>query len=166
MRTVTCVLLTLTVAACATSYKPVTMSGGYSDVRLDANVFRVSFQGNGFTSASRVEEMTLLRSADVAMRNGFTHFIIVDARAGADYATVAVPAQAYTTGTANVIGSTVYTNATTTYTGGGTYVIARPSSSNTIVCFEGKPQAAGMVYDAKLVFDSLAGKYHVKRPAP
>jgi hypothetical protein len=61
---------------CATTYKPQQgFSAGYSDTRLDINVFRVAFRSNAYTSAERAEDLALLRSAEITLQNGFTHFM-------------------------------------------------------------------------------------------
>lgn len=148
-------------AACATPYQPQSLSGGFTETQLDKNVFRVSFKGNGYTNADRAEEMALLRSADLTLRNGFTHFIIVDGKSRADFDTYTTPIQSTTTGSASVYGNTAYGRTTTTTTGGQSFLITGPSTTNTIMCFDGKPEINGLVYDAQFVYNSLAQKYGV-----
>ena len=58
-------------------------------------------------------------------------------------------------------GNTAYGRATTTTTGGQSFLITKPSTTNTIMCFNGKPEVNGLVYDAQFVFSSLAQKYGV-----
>src|SRR5882724_2256033 len=72
--------LILSLAGCATTYQPQSFSGGFSETQLDKNVFRVSFKGNGYTQAERAEEMALLRSAELTLKNGFKYFVIIDGR--------------------------------------------------------------------------------------
>jgi hypothetical protein len=151
--------------ACATAYQPESFSGGFTETQLDKNVFRVSFRGNGYTRADRAEEMALLRSADVALKNGFTHFAIVDARSRTDYSSFTTPTQSNTTGTVSSYGKTSYLNAQTRTTGGDTIIAAKPSSTNTIICFVGKPEIGTLVYDAQFVYNSLGAKYGVTGPA-
>ncbi|MBQ0933675.1 CC0125/CC1285 family lipoprotein [Ideonella alba] len=147
--------------ACATAYQPEGFSGGFTETQLDKNVFRVSFRGNGYTRAERAEELALLRSAEVTLKNGFTHFAIADARSRTDYSAFTTPTQSSTTGTVTSYGNTSYLNARTRTTGGDTFVAAKPSSTNTIVCFNGKPDISAMVYDAQFLYNSLAAKYGV-----
>lgn len=64
-------------AGCATSYQPKSFSGGYSEIRLREDLFEVSFQGNGSTSRERAADFALLRSAEVALENGFPYFVII-----------------------------------------------------------------------------------------
>ena len=161
MRLLSMFLLILALAACSTSYQPKGFGGGYSETQLDANVFRVSFRGNGYTNADRAEELALLRSAELSLKSGFTHFVIIDGQSSATHSTYTTPLQATTTGSASVYGNTVYGNSTTNFTGGETYHITKPSTTNTIMCFKGKPEIGGLVYDAQFVFNSLAQKYGV-----
>ena len=66
----------LGLAACetATPYQPLVSgsqtSGGYSDMRLDADHVRVSFRGNSLTSRSTVENYLLYRAAELTVASG------------------------------------------------------------------------------------------------
>ena len=155
-------LLAITgLTACATAYQPEGLSGGFTETQLDKNVFRVSFQGNGYTRPERAEEMALLRSAELTLKNGFTHFAIVDGRSRTDYSAFTTPTQSRTTGTVSSFGNTSYLNAQTRTTGGQTFIAAKPSSTNTIICFTEKPETGAFVYDAHFLFNSLGAKYGV-----
>ena len=122
-------------SACASAYQREGPSGGYSDTQLAPNVFRVSFRGNGYTSPDRADELALLRSADVTLANGFTHFTVVDGqyreRQGAFMS------------------------------GNQVYPITHPSTTKTIMCFRGAPDSTSLVYDAAFLCNSLGTKYKV-----
>lgn len=45
MHIVTLFLLVVALVGCATAYKPEGYGGGFSETRLDASLFKVSFQG-------------------------------------------------------------------------------------------------------------------------
>jgi hypothetical protein len=152
-------------AACATTYQPESFSGGFSETQLDANVFRVSFQGNGFTRPDRAEDLALLRSAELTLKSGFTHFSIVDGHSRTDYSAFTTPIQSTTTGATTSFGNTTYLNAQTRQTGGNTFIAVKPSTTNTIICFTGKPANGLFAYDAQFVFNSLSAKYGVTTPA-
>jgi hypothetical protein len=168
MRSVLTAVAVLLLAGCAiptptpTPYQPKGFSGGYSDVQLDKNVFRVSFRGNGFTSRDRAEELALLRSAELTLKSGFTHFIIVDGRSSSQYGAFTAPTMSTTTGSTSLYGNTAFGSATTTTTGGQTFMVRKPSVTNTIVCFDGKPNVNALVFDAQFVFTSLAKKYEAE----
>jgi hypothetical protein len=63
-------------AACvtATPYQQLnphnTSAGGYSDARLDANNWRVTFSGNSMTSRETVERYLLFRAAELTVSQG------------------------------------------------------------------------------------------------
>lgn len=161
MRRACAIWLCLALAGCATTYQPQSLTGGFDEVQLDTNVFRVTFKGNGFTSSERAEDLALLRSADLALKHGFTHFVIVEGKSRAELGVATMPTQSTTTGTVNFQGNTAYGQANTVTSGGQAFLIRRPSSTNTILCFQGKPDIGGMVYDARFVFGSLGKKYGV-----
>lgn len=76
-------LLAAGLAGCATPtpYQPnvrgQTTSGGFSEVRLENNRFRVNFQGNTLTSRETVEGYLLYRAAELTVQNGYDWFAIV-----------------------------------------------------------------------------------------
>jgi hypothetical protein len=71
-------------ASCATStpYQPEVagqrIHGGYSEVRLGHDRFRVTFDGNTLTSRERVEGYLLYRAAELTVQNGYDWFHIDD----------------------------------------------------------------------------------------
>jgi hypothetical protein len=162
MRLFTALSLVFLLTACATTYQPESFSGGFNETQLDKNVFRISFKGNGFTKADRAEDMALLRSAEISLKNGFSHFAIVDGKSASEFGTYTTPAQSTTTGSVSTYGNTAYGRANTRTTGGQSFLINKPSTTNTIVCFESKPEGNFFVYDAQFVFNSLSQKYGLK----
>jgi len=69
--------------ATATPYQPLGArgtgaSGGFSEVRLAPNRYRVTFAGNSMTSRERVETFLLYRAAELTTQRGFDGFTIVD----------------------------------------------------------------------------------------
>lgn len=153
--------LSILVTGCSspTKYQPEGMTGGFTDTQLDKNIFRVTFKGNGFTSPERAQDLALLRSAELALKNGFNYFAIIDERARVSTGVVTTPTQSNTTGSATVIGSSVYGQSRTTTTGGIPIVISRPSTTNTIYCFVDRPSDSIYVYDARFLWESLSKKY-------
>lgn len=162
MKYVAALSVALALTGCATSYQAQSFSGGFSETQLDKNVFRVTFKGNGYTQSERAEDFALLRSAELTLKHGFSHFAIVDGRQSADYGVMTTPTQSYTTGSVTAYGNTAYGSARTTTTGGQSFIIKKPSSTNTIVCFNGKPENGMFVYDAQFIHNSLSAKYGIK----
>jgi hypothetical protein len=138
MKKILIISAALFLSACATGYHQENFfTGGFKEAQLDKNVFRVSFKGNGYTNTDHAEEMVLLRSADIALKNGFTHFIIASSRSNSDYSLHATPGQAN--------------------------IITKPSTTNTIICYNGKPDNQSFSYDAQYLYDSLSKKHDIKK---
>jgi len=154
----------LFIQGCATAYKNAGFTGGYSETQLDKNVFKVSFRGNGYTRRERVSDFTLLRSAELTLKNGYKYFVIIDENSYASNSAYTTPSTSQTTGNAYAYGNYAHGSATTTTTGGQTYFISKPSSSNTIVCFEEKPDT-GFSYSAEFIYKSITQKYRIKKPS-
>ena len=72
----------LSACATATPYQPnipgQSVSGGYSEQRVEANRFRVNFTGNSLTSRETVEGYLLFRAAELTVQEGYDWFAIVD----------------------------------------------------------------------------------------
>jgi hypothetical protein len=74
--------LSLAVVLCgcetATPYQPLqpgsAVSGGFTDQRLDANHFRVTFAGNTLTTRATVETYLLYRAAQLTVAQGYDWF--------------------------------------------------------------------------------------------
>ncbi|MBV9993611.1 MAG: hypothetical protein JO127_00230 [Caulobacteraceae bacterium] len=77
------VALGVGLSACETPtpYQPLSThnatSGGFTDQRLDANHFRVTFEGNSMTSRQRVENYLLYRAAELTAGQGYDWFEMV-----------------------------------------------------------------------------------------
>jgi hypothetical protein len=63
--------------SCATPYTQQGLIGGFDVKELRPDVFRVSFQGNGFTTRESVQTYWLYRCAQLALEKGFTGFEIL-----------------------------------------------------------------------------------------
>ncbi len=174
MRILTISLIVAVLGGCATAYQPQGITGGFSSTQLDSNVFQVTFTGNGYTARGRANDFALLRSAELALENGYKYFIIVDAQQYSDNSTYTTPTTATTNINTNTSGSaytygsntSYYGNttgtATTTVTGGQTYIVSKPRASNMIVCFTEKPK--GFSYNAEFIAKNLKEKYEIKTP--
>ena len=128
------VLITLT--SCATGYQTRGFSGGFEEIQLSPNMWRISFEGNGYTGDDKATNFTLLRSADLTIKNGFKSFVIIDTDNGTKYSTF------------NNMGTTA--------------LVTKPTSSNTILMLNDTDDSRGVVYDAEFLCASLGSKYEVK----
>lgn len=70
------IIFALLISGCATTYQKQGLSGGYSEVQLEANVFKVTSRGNGFSGKQRMVDFALLRSAEITLKNGYKYFIV------------------------------------------------------------------------------------------
>lgn len=163
MKTLLALFVATVLVGCATSYQKQSFSGGYSETQLGENIFQVSFRGNGYTSRERASDFSLLRSAEITLERGFRYFVIVESEKNTKLGAYTTPTHSYTTGSAYASGNHAYGNATTTTYGGQTYVISKPSTTNTIVCFKEKPPEGGLVLDAEFVSKSLKDKYGLQQ---
>jgi hypothetical protein len=93
--------LTAGLAACATPtpYQPNTpghaSSGGYSEIRVEPDRWRVTFTGNSLTSRETVEAYLLFRSAELTVQQGYDWFSIVDRHTNRDAHTYVQPDPLY-----------------------------------------------------------------------
>lgn len=166
MKTILLTALLMSLAiGCATAYKKNGFMGGYSETKLDENIWVVSFRGNGYTKAERATDFALLRCAELALQNDYEYFTVVEANSDIEQSSYTTPTRETTTGSAYTVGGYTYGSSTTTTTGGQTYIIAKPSASNTIVCFKEKPEET-FTYNAKFVFESIKDKYNLKISLP
>jgi len=127
------IIAALAASACATAYQPHGLSGGYSETQLGENVFRVAFEGNGFTSAVRAADLALLRSADVTLERGYSYFVLAS-------------------------DASVSSATGSSFQGSG-FTSSLPSTMNTVVCFKERPAGTALVYEAKTVRAALRAKY-------
>lgn len=78
MRTLILFTVLVVMASCATPYQQKAFSGGYSDVKLNDNIFNVTFKGNSSTSLERAVDFSMLRSAEITLENGYKYFSVID----------------------------------------------------------------------------------------
>ena len=86
--TIIIICLSIFLSSCSTGYRPLNDSGGYWDERIEttSNQFKIGYDGNKWHSdpvnrKERVIDLALLRSAEVALENGFKYFIISNSTA-------------------------------------------------------------------------------------
>lgn len=161
MRAILALLVGAALSGCATGYHSSGFSGGFEELALAPNVYRVSFRGNGYTSGARSEEMALLRSADLTIQKGFKFFALADAQSSASLSAYTSPTYTNTTAQASVYGNTAYGTAQSVTSGGETNFISKPRNTNLVVMFADRPNVAGMVFDAAFLCGQLAAKYKV-----
>lgn len=155
------VAVAMAMTGCATTYQPEAFTGGFTEIQMSENVWRVSFSGNGFTRRNEVEEMAMLRSAELTLLKGYRYFAFLDSRTSIERHSIPQSSTSYTTGNINSFGN--FQGTTRTY-GGGSMNITKPSANNTVVMFKSNAEANAILYDARTICNSLATKYKAKCP--
>jgi hypothetical protein len=71
------VLSCLTLAGCATPYGPRQFAGGYSEVHVQNDVFRILVDGNALIHKSQIEYYALVRAAELTVKQGGISFVLL-----------------------------------------------------------------------------------------
>lgn len=162
-----CVATTL---GCATQYKSDGLTGGYEELALAPNHYRVKFSGNGYTSKERAYEFALLRCSELTLTSGYKYFGIADENEYEKRETFSTPTY-YTTNTKHSIDGQVYPGGTYTATGKsksttyaynfGNIDVSKPRAVVEIIMF--KDEVPGLkLYDAAFLSNSIKRKYDIK----
>jgi len=152
----------LLLSSCATPYQKNGFAGGYSDTKLQENIFKVDFKGNGYTTVERATDLCLLRCADVTLENGYKYFVIVGNQRDIENFTFTTPTFYQTYGTMYNYGGTTYGSFTSYPLGGSPIFIRKPYVTFIIVAFEEKPENVPVVFDAEKVRRAIREKYQMK----
>jgi hypothetical protein len=140
------VALGVTLAGCATGYQSSGLTGGYTDLQLSADTYRVTVQGNGYTSTARAENIGLLRAAELTIQNGYERFVMLSGGVAQENAGT-------TDVTVNRIGNTLVAS------GGDT--IRKPSGSIVFRMLKRGDPAYASALDAKLIQAQLRAQLGV-----
>ncbi len=169
--------VSLSLLGCATPYHSNSLLGGYTETQLAPDVFRVGFQGNGYTSPERAQDFALLRAAELAQQNGFRYFVVIDERSSTEVQSFTTPSQTqtstYGSGTShgniymNPFGATysgtsyTYLSSRTTHTPGQTHTFYKPRTGLLIQGFHSKPENI-YTFDAEYLQQSVKQRYRIK----
>ena len=135
--------LALSICGCATPYGPHQLAGGYSEVRIQNDIYRIVVDGNGFIHKSAVDYYALVRAAELTVQQGRNYFRVLGAETDVKTTDVFIPGQTfantnmhgtgYAHATAYPIGRNVYANAYGAYQANTfTTVSSTPSYSGAI----------------------------------
>ena len=163
------------IVGCATGYQHNSFTGGFTDMRLAPDIFRITFRGNAYTAAERAQDFALLRASELVLQNRFTHFALLDERQSSTPFVWSTPSTATTTssGGGETTG-TLYGNqfrgytylsaqSTTTYTPGQTFIMFKPTSGLLIRAFPEKPNNIP-VFEAAFLRDQISSRYKLRNP--
>ena len=80
-------------SGCATEYGPRQFAGGYSEVHIQNDVFRISVDGNAYIHKSQIEYYALVRAAELTVKQGRNYFRVIGANTDINSTNVFVPGQ-------------------------------------------------------------------------
>lgn len=157
-------LLLVVLTGCATPsqtpYQPLADNGGFTEQRLEANRFRVTFVGNSITTREEVENALLFRIAELTLHEGFDYFVLSDK-----------DTEANTLYLQTLTGYDTFDPfyprfwPRTTFASGMATPITNYKGQANVVMFKGtKPESDLNAYDARQVQTSLAPL--IRRPGP
>lgn len=152
-RTVIAALALGGLAGCASPYQSSGFGGGFSEMQMAQDTYRIQFRGNAFTGVDATSEMAMLRAAELTLQSGYSHFVIIDAADGSETSYINQPGTTQTTLTPRLGGGY---NATSNTYGGYTAPISKPRSEIFVRMLRG---ADSNGLDAQQVHDRLAPKY-------
>lgn len=151
MRTVA--LTALLVLAGCTTYKPMGFAGGFREVQLAQNAYRIETRGNAFASAEKVSEMAVVRAAELAQQRGFRSFIVMDSEDYEQQGSAVMGSGTYSSNTAvygNLFGATAVTSGA--YTPPPTFNYSKPRTSLVVRMFRsGEPGAQNGLESAEVL---------------
>ena len=114
-------------------------------------------------------------NSELALENGDKYFAILGESSDARTSTYTTPVKANTQGSVvnttpvatgggvRVVGSSATYSSMTSFSGGETYYINKPSTSMTIQCFKEKPEnISAMIYDAEQIKTNIRNAYRIK----
>ena len=70
-------LIFLTGCPGGTAYKPMGFTGGFSEVQIAKNRYKISYRGNALVGSDKVENRAMLRAADFTLELGKDLFAII-----------------------------------------------------------------------------------------
>lgn len=159
----TCLILTL-ISGCATTYRQNSFinGGGFSEVELAPNYFKVSFSGNEVTSKEKVKDFAILRASDLMLARNCGSFQVMKTSDNSSSGQYFVPQTQSTNANVSVYGNSAYGNSTTTTYGGGLVNVQYPKITIEVQCSQEKWDVSKGIYDTKFINESLKEKYKIK----
>ncbi|WP_445145035.1 CC0125/CC1285 family lipoprotein [Dyella sp. Tek66A03] len=147
----TCVLIVAAagVTGCATAYQSKSFTGGFSETALSPDTFKISFAGNGFTSAERASDFAILRAADKSLELGCNYFGVMNDAEGASVGSMTVGTAGWSEHSAWGFSNSV--------------PVVKPNSTLLVKCFRDQPPGASL-FDAHFIAQSIRAKYGMKSP--
>ena len=157
----TLVCLLILMSGCAPRYqKAGKFDYGYRDIKLQEDMFKISYDGNSYMSKRQAEDFATLRAAEVVLDNGYAYFVILESE-------IELKEELRTT-------EAVSRTKIETDDPGDVEIETRgrPSELQTrmypqvtllVQCFNQEPQrASGRIYEARFVKQSIRSTYELE----
>ena len=147
--------IALLITGCAPTYqKSGFWGGGYDEMKMQDNIFKITFEGNTHTSGQIAEDFGLLRCAETTLENGYNYFIIEKSKTEERTSTHTTPTE---------IERTSSISEEYIVTGGETHTSTKPTVAIIIECFKEKPEnVSGIIYDAEQIKTNIKNKYKIE----
>ncbi len=142
--------LLTTFVSCATPYQPIGPRGGYSETKIQKEIYDISFQGNSYTYPLRVRDFALLRAAEIATNADYRYFHILEE----------TDVTAHRMSSSGLFGDP--------YGGGHSgqvYSAPRPGVVLRIILYKAQPRGPRVVYDATQIVGNIRHKYGMQGPS-
>jgi len=154
MKILTLFLFVVALASCTTAYKPKTesvfSSTGYSHTQLSRDTFDVYFVARE-KEEERARDFVLLRTAELCLSHGFTHFTILEQSAGQRSRGGGITPVIAVGGRHGSVSPVIATSASGD----------RNNIRNRVRCYVGSQSGGGTEYEAAYVKTSVAEKYGI-----
>lgn len=70
--------LCIVLSACVTPYQVDGPVGGYSEIPLAANVYKIHVNGNAYTTTAKANAIAFVRAAELSIKKGYSRFIVLE----------------------------------------------------------------------------------------
>lgn len=77
MRSAALCVAALSLCGCATTYQPVTLTGGYTETKVSETIYTVYSAANIYSTLEAARKIAMLRAGEITRANGFDRFRIV-----------------------------------------------------------------------------------------
>ncbi|MDB0280628.1 hypothetical protein CTY88_03950 [Acinetobacter seifertii] len=152
------------VSGCSTTYRQSSFinGGGFNEVELAPNYFKVSFSGNEVTSKEKARDFALLRASDLMLARNCKSFQVLKTSDDSSSGQYFLPQTQTTNANVSVYGNSAYGNATTTTYGGGLVRAHYPKITLEVQCSTETWDLNKGIYDTNFINKSLKEKYKIK----
>lgn len=145
-------LLAAFLISCTTGYHPLAFNGGYEDLKLNNDTYRVSFRGNGYTDQEKVFQYALRRCAELTKKEGYQYFVILDTTYSSKKSTFKTPESSQSNATYTGGYGYINENRNTEYTGGNTFTTRKHQTAMIIQMWHNlQPNS----FDANIVLNNF-----------